>query len=181
MNENIVQHFGDHLYLHVTSDALTATSNRPFPSSLQPLFQSEAKSEVLCYEDQFSFILKVELIAITKISHLDSLWKRDWGEVERAYWFGVSLNFNSPQRETCLQILHTSVMWTCIFEFIGWLRICRSFWDTRRSRTWGNYGWGLLIGDPSKGLFEERAWKERSNTRFSRWHAHAWNLAFSFL
>ena len=36
--------------------------NRPFPSSLQPLFQS--------YEDQFSFILKLELITIKKNSHL---------------------------------------------------------------------------------------------------------------
>ena len=27
------------------------------------------------------FILKLELITITKISHLDSLWKRDWGEL----------------------------------------------------------------------------------------------------
>ena len=35
----------------------------------------------LCYENQFSFILKLELIIITKISHLNSLWKRDWGEL----------------------------------------------------------------------------------------------------
>jgi len=40
--------------------------NRPFPSSSQPPFQSEAKCEVLCYENQFSFILKLELIIITK-------------------------------------------------------------------------------------------------------------------
>ena len=47
-------------------------SNRPFPSSPEPPFQSEAKWEV-CYENQFSFILKVELIILTKISYLDSL------------------------------------------------------------------------------------------------------------
>ena len=35
----------------------------------------------LCYENQVSFILKLELIIITKVSHLDSLWKRDWGEL----------------------------------------------------------------------------------------------------
>ena len=35
----------------------------------------------LCYENQFSIILKLELIIITKVSHLDSLWKRDWGEL----------------------------------------------------------------------------------------------------
>ena len=35
----------------------------------------------LCYECQFSFTLKVELITITKISQWDSLWKRDQGEL----------------------------------------------------------------------------------------------------
>ena len=40
--------------------------NRPCPSSPQPPFQSEAKCEV-CYENQFSFILKLELIIITKV------------------------------------------------------------------------------------------------------------------
>ena len=42
-------------------------SNRPFLSSPQPAFQSEAKCEV--------FVMKIsfELITITKISHLDSL------------------------------------------------------------------------------------------------------------
>ena len=40
-------------------------SNRPFPSSPHPPFQSEAKCE-----NQFSFILKLQLIIITKISHL---------------------------------------------------------------------------------------------------------------
>ena len=51
--------------------------NRPFPSSPRPPFPSEAKSEV-CHESQFSFILKLELIIITKISLLDSLWKGDY-------------------------------------------------------------------------------------------------------
>ena len=35
----------------------------------------------LCYENQFSFILKLELITITKVSHLDSLLRRDLGEL----------------------------------------------------------------------------------------------------
>ena len=49
-------------------------TNRPFPSSPQPQFESKAKCKVL-YENQFSFILKFELpvITITKISHLDLL------------------------------------------------------------------------------------------------------------
>ena len=40
--------------------------NGPFLSSLQPLLQGESTSEV-CYEYQFSFVLKLELITITKI------------------------------------------------------------------------------------------------------------------
>ena len=49
--------------------------NGPFPSSPLPPFQS------YCYENQFSFILKLVLIIMTKISHLDSLWKRDQGKL----------------------------------------------------------------------------------------------------
>ena len=46
--------------------------NTPFPSSPQPPFESNAKCKV-CYENQFSLIMKLELITITKTSHLDSL------------------------------------------------------------------------------------------------------------
>ena len=46
---------------------------KPFPSSPQPPFQSEANCKVFVMKNQFSFILKLELITITKISHLDSL------------------------------------------------------------------------------------------------------------
>ena len=44
-------------------------------------FSLHFKASLLCYEYQFSFILKLELITTTKISHLDSLSKRDWGEL----------------------------------------------------------------------------------------------------
>ena len=48
--------------------------NRPFPSSPQPPFQSEAKCEVFVMKISFHFIqLKLKLIIITKVSHLDSL------------------------------------------------------------------------------------------------------------
>ena len=70
---------------HVTVRKMNAdfearARNRPFPNSPQPPFQSEAKCEV-CHENQFSFSLKLELLIITKISHLDSLRKRGWGEL----------------------------------------------------------------------------------------------------
>ena len=41
----------------------------------------KTRLSVKSYENHFSFILKLELITITKISHLDPLWKRDWGEL----------------------------------------------------------------------------------------------------
>ena len=50
--------------------------NRPFSSSLQPLFQGESKCEV-CHEYQSKFIL-YRVITVTKNSHGDSLWKIDW-------------------------------------------------------------------------------------------------------
>jgi len=67
--------------------------NRPFPSSTQPSFESKAKCKV-CYENQFSFIMKLELITITKISHLDSPWKRDCRELGNGlfFWQGISWN-----------------------------------------------------------------------------------------
>lgn len=40
----------------------------------------------LCYENLFLFMLKLKLITITTISHLDLFWKRDWGELGMAYW-----------------------------------------------------------------------------------------------
>ena len=92
----------------------------------------------LCYEYQFSFILKLEIITITKISHLDSLWKRDRGELgnglfgrpsargkvkcERAVQlFRVALFlFPVAQSETSIwRQSITSVQW-CRLEFTYW-------------------------------------------------------------
>ena len=55
-------------------------SKKPFPSSLEPLFQSESKCEVFEMKMSFSLMWKAELITITKLSHLDSLW--NWGSSE---------------------------------------------------------------------------------------------------
>ena len=46
----------------------------------------------LCYEYQFSLTLKSELITITKISHLDSLWKRTEENSEVSHSMQVSLS-----------------------------------------------------------------------------------------
>ena len=53
--------------------------NRPFPSSLVALFQSESKCETILMKMTLICMkkkLRVELIFIWKVSHLDSLWNR---------------------------------------------------------------------------------------------------------
>ena len=54
-----------------------------------------------CYEYQFSFMLKLELITARKILHLVSLFERATeGNAEMAYWFMVSVrlfNYVSTQ------------------------------------------------------------------------------------
>ena len=54
-------------HLGLQSCDLIGLLNRPFPSSSQPPFQSEAKCEVFVMKINFLFILKLELIIITKI------------------------------------------------------------------------------------------------------------------
>ena len=52
-------------------------ANRPFPSSLVPLFQSESKCETILLKMTLICMkmkLHAELIFIWKVSHLDSFW-----------------------------------------------------------------------------------------------------------
>ena len=58
--------------------------NRPFPSSLVPLFQNESKCETLHMKmsSACSFIfMQIKLIFIRMVSHLDSLWNRGTREL----------------------------------------------------------------------------------------------------
>ena len=57
------------------------TTGRPI-GRFQVHLSLHFKVRLWSYENPFSFILKLELITVTKIPHLDSLWKRDWGELE---------------------------------------------------------------------------------------------------
>ena len=53
--------------------------NRPFPSSLVPLFQSESKSETFHMKMSSArsfFFMQIKVIFIRMGSHLDSLWNR---------------------------------------------------------------------------------------------------------
>ena len=58
--------------------------NRPFPSSLVPLFQSESKCETILMKMTLickRMKLHAQLIFIWKISHLDSFWNRGTREL----------------------------------------------------------------------------------------------------
>ena len=60
------------------------TEDRPFPSSLVPLFQGESKCETILMKMTLICMkmkLHAELIFIWKVSHLDSLWNRGTREL----------------------------------------------------------------------------------------------------
>ena len=63
------------LTLHGNFHVLLQTINRPFPSSLVPLFQNESKCETIHMKmsSAYRFIfMQIKLIFIRKVSHLDS-------------------------------------------------------------------------------------------------------------
>ena len=58
--------------------------NRPFPSSLVPLFQSESKCETFHMKMSSArsfFFMQIKVIFIRMVSHLDSLWNRGTREL----------------------------------------------------------------------------------------------------
>ena len=73
-------------------------TNRPFLSSLVPLFQNESKCETfhMKMSSACSFILmQIKVIFITTVSHLDSFWNRGTRELGNGL-----LPFFFPQRIT---------------------------------------------------------------------------------
>ena len=70
--------------------AMHVRYNRPFPSSLVPLFQSESKCETILKKMTFICMkkkLRAELIFIWKVSHFNSVSKRGTREL----WKGLFL------------------------------------------------------------------------------------------
>ena len=60
------------------------THNRPFPSSLEPLFQSESKCKIILMKMTLICMkmkLHAGLILIWKVLHLDSFWNRGTREL----------------------------------------------------------------------------------------------------
>ena len=67
-------------------------TNRPFPSSLEPLFQNESKCETFYMKmsSACSFIfMEIKAIFIRMVSHLDSLWNRGTRELGNGLLFYV--------------------------------------------------------------------------------------------
>ena len=66
--------------------------NRPFPSSLVSLFQSESKCKTILMKMTLICMkmkLHVELIFIRKVSHLDSFWNRGTRELRNGLLQGM--------------------------------------------------------------------------------------------
>ena len=90
--------------------------NRPFPSSLVPLFQSESKCETILMKMTLICMkmkLHAELIFIRKVSHLDSFWNRGTRELGNGLL--------GPRLTICI--------WFCLL-LISWFRKeTNLFWD----------------------------------------------------
>ena len=71
-----------HLNVSMALIELKCNSNSPyaFSSSLQLILQSQSKCKGFVTNISFIDIERKQIITITKLSLLESLWKRDWGE-----------------------------------------------------------------------------------------------------
>ena len=88
--------------------------NRPFPSSLVPLFQNESKCETfhMKMSSACSFIfMQIKVIFVRMVSHLDSLWNRGTWELGNDVW----TNSQDQEREKLLS------KWT--FPFFHFLKL----------------------------------------------------------
>ena len=80
-------------------------SNRPFPSSLVPLFQNESKCETFHVKmsSACSFIvMQIKVIFIRMVSHLNSLWNRGTRELGN----GLLYLQQQLKRSQQIQLLH---------------------------------------------------------------------------
>ena len=97
------------LYLHL---------NRPFPSYLVPLFQSESKCETILMKMTLIFMkmkLHAELIFIWKVSHLDSFWNRGTRELGNGLFNCFSCAYAYAYAFMLMLMrkweLHKTIMW----------------------------------------------------------------------
>ena len=79
---------------HIVQIVQHRKRNRPFPSSLVPLFQSESKCETILMKMTLickKMNLHAELVFIWKVLHLDSFWKRGARELGNGLFPSMSV------------------------------------------------------------------------------------------
>ena len=72
---------------------LQSTLNRPFPSSLVPLFQNESKCETILMKTNWICMkmnLQADLISIRMVSHLDLFSNRGTRELGNGVFFDMN-------------------------------------------------------------------------------------------
>ena len=96
---------------HLLGQFINRKRNRPFPSSLVPLFQNESKCETILMKMTLictKMKLHAELILIWKASHLDSFWNRGTRELrngllsQASYMLEVKFESSMAFKVICL-------------------------------------------------------------------------------
>ena len=90
--------------------------NRPFPSSLVPLFQNESKCETfhMKMSSACSFIfMQIKVIFIRMVSHLDSLWNRGTRELGNGLFHSRPRGHAPFGRHKDLRLWEGPIFWTC--------------------------------------------------------------------
>ena len=83
--------------------------NRPFHLSLR--FKARLSAKSLLWKSVFIHIEIETIFIITKVPHLDSLWRRDWGELGNGplLWFFIEQWYFDKMRFTVLHNRHHKV------------------------------------------------------------------------
>ena len=70
----------------------------------QQMFYERSIMQSLWYAYQFSFILTLQLFTMTKISHLDSLWKTDCGELGNCLFTTENIGFETAMTSSLTDV-----------------------------------------------------------------------------
>ena len=122
--------------------------NRPFPSSLVPLFQSESKCETVLMKMSLICMkmkLHAELIFVRMVSHLDSLWNRGTRELGNGLFvcnhtINVKENVFFLDRQLRKALRDT-------LKRTAWKQLLSNFWLVRSEHTHASYP-GLSFRPP---------------------------------
>ena len=143
----VIGHFRVHLSLH---------------------FKARLSAKSLLWKS-VSFIFKLELIIITKDSHLDSLWKRDWGT--RKWPIGI---FASPTLIHCFcRILFPRVPSVILSPVVKW-KECESLWSFQSRLMWKDWVLHLKLQRclMLRGKLSIESEARAASVRFHQSHVH---------